>query len=138
MRARTSALAAGRRHSVARCRDGTVVAVGADAADECRVELWKGVIAVAAGNVHTATNTGRSHTVGLRSGGTLLASGWNGDGQCDVAAWRDVVAVAAGWRRTLGVLTDGTVLAAGRTSEGACEVPPLSRRANYLVPAGTG
>ena len=95
MRAGTSALAAGRRHSVSCRRDGTALAVGNNAAGECRVGRWEGVVAVAAGNVHTAANTGRSHTVGLRSDGTVLATGWNGNGQCDVAAWGDVTAVAA-------------------------------------------
>ena len=121
MRASTPALAAGRRHSVSCRRDGTVLAVGNNAAGECRVGQWEDVTAVAAGNVHTANNTGKSHTVGLRSDGTVLATGWNGDGQCDVAAWRDVTAVAAGWRRTLGLLANGTVLAAGRGSEGQCD-----------------
>src|SRR5690349_8884312 len=117
MLASTPALAAGRRHSVGRRSDGTVVAVGNNAAGECRVGRWTAVVTVAAGNVHTAPNTGRSHTVGLRSDGTVLATGWNGDGQCDVAGWRNVAAVAAGWRRTLGLVADGTVLAAGRNSE---------------------
>ena len=108
MRANASALAAGRRHSVGRRWDGTVLAVGNNAAGECRVGRWEDVVAVAAGNVHTAANTGRSHTVGLRSDGTVLATGWNGDGQCDVAAWRDVTAVAAGWRFTLGLLASIT------------------------------
>ncbi|MCM3021705.1 chromosome condensation regulator, partial [Priestia megaterium] len=114
----SATLAAGRRHSVALRRDGTVVAVGATAAGECRVEQWDDVVAVAAGNVHTARNTGRSHTVGLRSDGTVLATGWNGDGQCDVTGWRGITAVAAGWRRTLGLLADGRVLAVGRGAEG--------------------
>src|SRR6202000_39325 len=73
MRASTSALAAGRRHSVGCRRDGTVVAVGSNAAGECRVGRWEDVVAVAAGNVHIANNTGKSHTVGLRSDGTVLA-----------------------------------------------------------------
>ncbi|MCX4545967.1 RCC1 domain-containing protein [Streptomyces sp. NBC_01565] len=110
MLANSSVLAAGRAHSVGRRWDGTVLAVGNNAAAECRVERWEDVVAVAAGNVHTATNTGRSHTVGLRSDGTVLATGWNGNGQCDVAGWRGVTAVAAGWRRTLGLLANGRVL----------------------------
>ncbi|SOR76664.1 delta-60 repeat domain protein [Streptomyces chartreusis NRRL 3882] len=122
MLASSSALAAGRRHSVGRRWDGTVLAVGNTAAAECRVERWEDVVAVAVGNVHTATNTGRSHTVGLRSDGTVLATGWNADGQCDVAGWRGVTAVAAGWRRTLGLLANGRVLAVGRRSEGQCDV----------------
>jgi len=80
MRADASALAAGKRHSVGRRWDGTVVAVGNNAVGECRVGRLEDVVAVAAGNVHTAANTGRSHTVGLRSDGTVLATGWNGDG----------------------------------------------------------
>jgi alpha-tubulin suppressor-like RCC1 family protein len=127
MRANTSALAAGRRHSVGRRRDGTVVAVGNDAAGECRVGRWEDVVAVAAGNVHTAANTGRSHTVGLRSDGTVLATGWNGDGQCDVAAWRDVTAVAAGWRRTIGLLANGTVTSPGTRCRPSAPVAPVTK-----------
>lgn len=78
-------LAAARRHSVALRQDGTVVAVGDSSAGECDVNHWENVIAIAAGNVHTATNTGKSHTIGLRSDGTVLATGWNRDRQCEVA-----------------------------------------------------
>ena len=75
MRADTSALTAGRRHSVG-CRwDGTVLATGNNAAGERRVGRWEDVVAVAAGNVHNAANTGRSHTVGLRWDGTVLERG---------------------------------------------------------------
>ena len=112
MRPATQATAAGRRHSIGRRWDGIVLAVGNDAAGECRVGSWDQIVAVAAGNVHTACNTGRSHTVGLRSDGSVVATGWNGDGQCDVDAWRGVTTVAAGWRRTLGLRADGTVLTA--------------------------
>lgn len=122
MRREAPAIAAGRRHSIGRRSDGTVVAVGNNAAGECRVGLWGDIVAVAAGNVHTANNTGRSHTVGLRSDGTVVATGWNDDGQCNVHAWRGVTAVAAGWRSTLGLLADGTVVATGRRSEGQCDV----------------
>src|SRR5690349_16919641 len=45
MRANASAVAAGRRHSVARRYDGTVLAVGSDAAGERRVEGWTDVVA---------------------------------------------------------------------------------------------
>jgi alpha-tubulin suppressor-like RCC1 family protein len=132
MHAKAAALAAGRRHSVGRIRDGTVVAVGDGASDECQVGLWVDIVSVAAGNVHTASNTGRSHSVGLRSDGRVVATGWNGDKQCDVTSWRDVVAVAAGWRRTLGLLADGTVLAAGRGAEAQCDVQ------SWRSPAATG
>lgn len=115
-------MAAGRRHSVALRRNGTVVAVGNGRAGECNVDDWENVVAVAVGNVHSAANTGKAHTVGLRSDGTVLATGWNGDHQCELGEWRDVTAIAAGWRRTLGLLENGAVLATGRTAEGACDV----------------
>jgi Regulator of chromosome condensation (RCC1) repeat len=99
-----------------------VVAAGTGTSGECRVEDWVRVVGVAAGNVHTASNTGRSHSVGLGAAGTVMATGWNGDGQCDVASWRGVALVAAGWRRILGLVKDGTVAAAGRLREGACDV----------------
>ena len=117
----------GRTQALRRRRpDGSVVTAGIPRAPECRVDAWRDIVAVAAGNVHTAANTGRSHTVGLRGDGTVVAVGWNGDGQCDVAGWTDVVSIAAGWRRTLAVRADGTVGAAGRRSEGACEVDTWS------------
>lgn len=94
-------LAAGRRHSVAVGVDGTVLTAGTSGSEELRTTDWRGIVAVAAGNVHTAPNTGRSHTAGLRNDGTVLATGWNNEGQCDVHHWEDVVSVAAGWRRTL-------------------------------------
>ncbi len=71
-------------------------------AGECHVAAWTDIVAVAAGNVHSFSNTGRSHTVGLTRGGTVIATGWNGDGQCDLTGWTEVGGIAAGWRRTLG------------------------------------
>lgn len=69
------------------CRDdGTVVAVEHDRAGECQVSTWENVVAVAAGNVHTFSNTGKSHTLGLRNDGTVVATGSNEHHQCDVAA----------------------------------------------------
>ena len=130
-------LAAGRRHSLAVVDGGRVLAAGPPGAGECAVTGWSDVVAVAAGNVHTARNTGRSHSVGLRADGTVLAVGWNAHGQCDVTDWSQVVGFAAGWRRTLGVRADGTVLAAGRRDDGACDVGgagPGSSRS----PPGTG
>ena len=85
-------IAAGRRHSLGLRADGTVVAAGAGTSGECRVDSWTGVVAVAAGNVHTAPNTGRSHSVGLRADGTVLAAGRLREGACDVGEWRDAVA----------------------------------------------
>lgn len=95
-----------------------MVAVGEDRYGQCRVEDWRGIVAVAAGNGHT----GNSHTVGLRPDGTVVAGGWNKHGQCDVAEWRDVVAIAAGCAHTLGLRSDGTVVAAGDGRFGQCDV----------------
>ncbi len=120
-------LGAGRRHSVLRRPDGSVVACGNTAAGECDVRAWTGIVSVAAGNVHAARNTGRSHTVALRSDGTVVATGWNGDGQLDVDDWTEIVAVAAGWRTTLGLRADETVVAAGRRTEGQLDVDAWRR-----------
>lgn len=107
-------IAAGRRHSVAVASGGVVLTAGRGSSGERDVAGSGDIVAVAAGNVHTASNTGRSHTVGLRGDGTVVAVGWNSDGQCDTDGWTDVVNVAAGWRRTVAVRADGTAVAAGR------------------------
>jgi alpha-tubulin suppressor-like RCC1 family protein len=112
-----SAIAAGRRHSVGVTSDGSVLTAGISTGEEPCVRGWTGVVAVAVGNVHTASNTGRAHTVGLCANGTVLAVGWNNDGQCDIDDWTSVVSIAAGWRPTLAVLADGTARATGRRSE---------------------
>ena len=107
-------IAAGRRHTVGLRADGTVVAVGADTAGECRTSTWRDVVAVDAGSVHVARNTGKSHTLGLGADGTVRACGWNNHGQCEVQSWQDVVAVAAGWRFSVGLRSDGTAIATER------------------------
>ena len=73
-----SSLAAGRRHSLGLRRDGRVLATGNGMAGECHVAAWTDIVAVAAGNVHSFSNTGRSHTVGLTRGGTVIAPGGGG------------------------------------------------------------
>jgi len=122
MQASTSVLAAGRRHSVGLRRDGTVVAVGNGAAGECRVGGWEDVVALAAGNVHTAANTGKSHTVGLRSDGTVLATGDNLEGQCNINTWEDIVSLHLSSRHTVGLRSDGRVIAVGRNKNNECDV----------------
>lgn len=121
-RRRMAVLAAARRHTVACQSDGRVLAVGNGQAGECDVLAWSDIIAVAARNVHTASNTGKSHTVGLRADGTVVATGWNGDGQCAVSQWSGISSIAAGWRFTLGVTATGSVVATGRNREGQCDV----------------
>jgi len=83
-------MAAGRRHTIAIKYDGTVVAVGDNKKGQCNVNDWSNIVAVAAGNVHMATNTGNSHTIGLKSDGTVIAIGDNEYGQCDVSDWHDI------------------------------------------------
>nr|WP_255291084.1 hypothetical protein [Bacillus thuringiensis] len=114
-------IAAGRGHTVALKSDGTVVAVGRNKEGECNVSGWCDIEAVAAGNVHMATNTGNAHTIALKSDNTVEAVGWNKHNQCDVNEWHNIVSVAAGWRRTIGLKPDGTVIAVGRNKEGECK-----------------
>lgn len=77
-------IAAGHRHSIVLKADGTVMAVGNNKLGQCNVRDWRNIIAVAAGNVHRATNTGNAHTIGLKSDGTVVAVGDNEYGQCNL------------------------------------------------------
>jgi hypothetical protein len=86
----TEPIAAGPRHTVGLVSDGTVTAVGDNNNGQCDVIAWRNMVAVAAGNVHMATNTGNGHTVGLQSDGTLVAIGDNEYRQCDVSGWRGI------------------------------------------------
>ena len=113
--------------------DGTVVVVGSKMQDwnrgvyrgalelydreECKVDNWRDIIALA---------TSGSHTVGLKSDGTVVATGKNDYGQCNVSSWRDIIAVAAGgtfYPRTIGLKADGTVVVVGRDdNRGVCNI----------------
>ncbi len=73
-------IAAGRRHSVGLTTQGSLLTSGIPNAEERRVDAWGGIVAVAVGNVHTASNTGRSHTVGLREDGTVIRGTGHVDG----------------------------------------------------------
>jgi len=121
-------IAAGRRHTVGLKSDGTVTAVGDNKYGQCNVSGWRDIVAVAAGNVHLATNTGNAHTIGLASDGTVAAVGWNKHDQCDVSGWRGIVAIAAGWRRTVGLKSDGTVVDAGSRGGSIRRSVPHCRR----------
>ena len=102
-------IAAGHKHTVGLCQDGTVVAtkyIGKQYhySGQCNVSGWTDIVAVAAyGN----------RTVGLKSDGTVVAVGENEDGQCNVSHWTDIVAVAACYSYTVGLKSDGTVVAVG-------------------------
>jgi len=86
-------IAAGHRHTVVLKSNGRVEAVGDNKNGQCDVNDWHDIVAVAAGNVHMATNTGNSHTVVLKSDGTALATGWNKNDQCNVNDWCDIVMI---------------------------------------------
>uniref|UniRef100_UPI0036DC3A45 hypothetical protein n=1 Tax=Streptomyces cyaneofuscatus TaxID=66883 RepID=UPI0036DC3A45 len=74
-RPKFTTIAAGRRHTIGLRSDGTVTAVGDNKVGQCDVNGWRDMVAVAAGNVHMATNTGNAHTIGLTSQGTVVAVG---------------------------------------------------------------
>ena len=54
------AIAAGPRHTVGLKSNGTVMAVGDHKYGQCDVSGWLDIVAIAAGNVHMATNTGNA------------------------------------------------------------------------------
>ena len=68
--------------------------------DQCNVNGWRDIVAVAAG---------WRRTVGLKSDGTVVAVGRDHEGQCNVSGWRDMVAVAAGDWHTVGLKSNGMV-----------------------------
>lgn len=105
--------AAGARHTVGLKSDGTVVAVGDNANDQCNVSSWTDIVSVSAG---------ANHTVGLKSDGTVVAVGDNNYSQCDVSGWTDIVAISARTNHTVGLKSDGTVVAIGDNSYGECDV----------------
>lgn len=103
----------GKYHTVGIKSDGTVVAAGDNANDQCNVSSWTDIVSVAAGT---------NHTVGLKSDGTVVAVGDNNYSQCDVAGWTDIVAISAGTNHTVGLKSDGTVVAVGNNFKGKCDV----------------
>ncbi len=100
-------------HTVGLKSDGTVVAVGNNAAGQLNVGSWSNIVQVA---------PGWSHTVGLKSDGTVVAMGWNEYGQLNVGSWSNIVQVAAGTNHTVGVKSGGTVVAVGRDDGGQLNV----------------
>ena len=98
-------ISAGRGHTVGLKADGTVIAVGDNADDQCNTNSWTNIVAVSAG---------WNHTIGLKEDGTVIATGNNEDGQCDVENWIDIVMISAGIHYTLGLRADGTVIAVGK------------------------
>ena len=104
-------ISAGSKHTVGLKADGTVVAVGDNAAGKCNTGGWRGIVAV---------DTGVSHTVALKADGTVVAVGKNTTGQCNTGGWRDIVAVSAANWYTVALEADGTVVAVGDNNRGQC------------------
>ena len=108
-------ISTGGSHTVGLRADGTVVAVGWNALDQCDVSDWTDIVAISAGS---------EHTVGLKADGTVVAVG-SSSGQCNVSDWTDIVAVSAGEHHTVGLKANGTVVAAGYpvlNQYGQCDV----------------
>ncbi len=102
--ANRSSISAGERHTVGLKTDGTVIAVGYNDDDRCKVSTWNDIVAVSVGNLHT---------VGLTENGAVVAVGNNDVRQCEVYSWNDIVAISTGYSNTVGLKIDGTVVAAG-------------------------
>ncbi|WP_050565879.1 RCC1 domain-containing protein [Salinispora arenicola] len=132
-----TAVAAGRRHSLAVTSTGTVLAWGLNSDGQ----LGDGTITdsstpvavdLPADTTVTAVAAGNDHSLAVTSTGTVLAWGLNSDGQLgdgtitdsstpvavDLPADTTVTAVAAGRRHSLAVTSTGTVLAWGSNSDG--------------------
>lgn len=103
------AIAAGYAHAVGLRRNGTVVTVGSDHENRCKVSGWRDIQAIAAGDWHT---------IGLKSDGTVIATAHPDkgkkmsiykqrdstySGQCDVENWRDIIAIFADGKSSYGI-----------------------------------
>ena len=100
-------------HTVGLRTDGTVVATGYNANEQCDVNDWSDIIAVSASDYHT---------VGLNTNGTVVATGDNRFGQCNVNGWSDIVAISASNNHTVGLKSDSTVIATGNNSFEQCSM----------------
>ena len=77
----------GNAHTIALKSNNTVEAVGWNKHDQCDVNDWHNIVAVAAG---------WRRTIGLKPDGTVVAVGRNKEGECDISSWQDIVAAALG------------------------------------------
>ncbi|MEU1711982.1 hypothetical protein AB0E52_00375 [Micrococcus luteus] len=66
-------MSAGSDHTLGLTEDSRVLAAGDDSHGQCRVQEWRGIVAIAAGS---------SHSLGLRSDGVILTTGDDAQGQC--------------------------------------------------------
>ena len=107
-------VSAGGVHSLALCRDGTVVSWGGFEQSTVPAGV-SNVVAVAAGG---------SHSLALTADGHVVAWGNNTAGQTSVPAdLSNVVAIAAGDSHSLALKSDGTISAWGSASSGQTIVP---------------
>ncbi len=103
-------------HTVGLMEDGTVIAVGTDSHDRCKIKEWRNIVAVAAGGIHT---------VGLKADGTVVSTKEIKSDFSNPTEWKNIIEVAAGYCHILGLMSDGTVTAAAwnrMDDEGECDV----------------
>ena len=95
-------IAAGTKHLVGLCEDGTVLVTGDDAnTAKYAVEEWTDIIAVTAGDKYTA---------GLKADGTVVVAGALSE---DVSVWKNITAIAGGYSHLVALNKNGKVLVAG-------------------------
>jgi Regulator of chromosome condensation (RCC1) repeat/PASTA domain len=119
----TTAISAGRWHSLALKGDGTVVAWGCSSGNLGQCSVPGGLAGV------TAVAAGDFHSLALKGDGTVVSWGCGGAdfGQCSVPmGLSGVTAIAAGLAHSLALKSDGTVLpwgCGGGADYGQCSVP---------------
>jgi len=132
------ACAAGGRHSLALCSDGTIAAWGSNEYGQLGKDADTVLVAqsgVLSGKTVLAVSAGGYHSLALCSDGTIAAWGQNGSGQLGnnsttsssvpvlvtqsgVLSGKTVVAVSAGNSHSLALCSDGTIAAWGWNGNG--------------------
>ncbi len=126
----TSALAEGQ-HAITAVYEGDAASIGSTSfALNQSVNRRPAIIAVAAGEAHTAA---------LRNEGSVVVWGNNYYGQASVplAATSGVIAIAAGRGHTVALKNDGSVVAWGSNGAGQTTVPETANSGVVAVSAGS-
>ena len=110
---RILAVQAGRVHTVALRKNGTLITTGYNTDEQCDTAEWKNIISI---------QTNDYSTIGLKNDGTAVAVGYNDNGQCDVSNWQNILSISASPEHTVCVKKDGTVAATGYNAYDQCEV----------------